>query len=120
MDMVGRLKDDKLTVGGIGTASEWKNWLEYRNAQAGTLAIQHLQICLLRKYQWKRKPQAQVGVSLIKTPLFNLQLNEDGFGPSDHSSFTPKRFPCYFSLRERISIITNRLTSPRKSITKAC
>jgi Zn-dependent M28 family amino/carboxypeptidase len=43
MDMVGRLKEDKLTVGGIGTASEWKNWLEYRNAQAGTLAIQHLQ-----------------------------------------------------------------------------
>ena len=28
MDMVGRLNENKLTVGGIGTASEWKNLIE--------------------------------------------------------------------------------------------
>ena len=28
MDMVGRLNENKLTVGGIGTASEWKKLIE--------------------------------------------------------------------------------------------
>ena len=29
-------------------------------------------------------------------PNFNLQLNEDGFGPSDHSSFYSKQIPVLF------------------------
>src|SRR5256714_9314762 len=31
MDMVGRLKDDALTVGGVGTASEWREWVKKAN-----------------------------------------------------------------------------------------
>jgi hypothetical protein len=31
MDMVGRLKDTKLNIGGIGTASEWKKLIEQKN-----------------------------------------------------------------------------------------
>jgi hypothetical protein len=31
MDMVGRLTEDKLTVGGIGTASEWSELIKLRN-----------------------------------------------------------------------------------------
>jgi C-terminal processing protease CtpA/Prc len=30
------------------------------------------------------------------TDIFNLQLNEDGFGPSDHSSFYGKKIPVLF------------------------
>jgi hypothetical protein len=32
----------------------------------------------------------------IKEKAFNLQLNEDGFGPSDHSSFYGKQIPVLF------------------------
>lgn len=78
LDMVGRLKDEKLNVGGIGTASEWKDLAEARNpriVKAGEIA-------------------GNVGMSL--TPTFKLQLNEDGFGPSDHSSFYGKKIPVLF------------------------
>lgn len=41
MDMVGRLTDGKLTVGGVGTASEWRNLVEGKNPAESkfTLAI---------------------------------------------------------------------------------
>jgi len=60
LDMVGRLKDNKLTIGGIGTAGEMKGLVNGKN------------------------------------PGFNLQLSEDGFGPSDHSSFYGKKIPVLF------------------------
>ena len=78
MDMVGRLKEDKLTVGGIGTASEWKKLIESENPRA----IQ------------KANFNGNVGMNL--TPTFKVQLNEDGFGPSDHSSFYGKQIPVLF------------------------
>jgi hypothetical protein len=62
MDMVGRLKDGKLTVGGIGTASEFKALAEAKNMGA----------------------------------KYTLELSEDGFGPSDHSSFYGKQVPVLF------------------------
>jgi C-terminal processing protease CtpA/Prc len=63
MDMVGRLKDNKLSIGGVGTASEWKALVEGKNPAAAA---------------------------------FQLQLSEDGFGPSDHSSFYGKQIPVLF------------------------
>ncbi|HEY2847494.1 MAG TPA: M28 family peptidase, partial [Pyrinomonadaceae bacterium] len=71
-DMVGRLKDDKLTIGGVGTASEWKNWVSAYN-------------------------QELKGIEM-STPSYNfaLRLNEDGFGPSDQSSFYSKKIPVLF------------------------
>lgn len=66
LDMVGRLNEGKLTIGGMGTASEWKALVEkYSKDHAGK-------------------------------PLFHLQLNDDGFGPSDHSSFYGKKIPVLF------------------------
>ncbi len=59
LDMVGRLKDDKLTVYGTGTAKEWGELLD----KAG----QNARLNLIRK--------------------------EEGFGPSDHSSFYGKQIP---------------------------
>ena len=61
MDMIGRLRDDKLTIGGMGTAPELKAWVEKNNSDN-----------------------------------LKLQFNEDGFGPSDHSSFYAKQIPVLF------------------------
>jgi aminopeptidase YwaD len=59
MDMIGRMKDRKLVIGGVGTAKEWREII----GQANT---------------------------------FELTLNEDGYGPSDHSSFYIKQIPVLF------------------------
>ncbi|MCI0338927.1 MAG: M20/M25/M40 family metallo-hydrolase [Acidobacteria bacterium] len=60
MDMIGRMKENKLTIGGIGTSPEFRKLVESSNTG------------------------------------FTLQLNEDGFGPSDHSSFYAKQIPVLF------------------------
>ncbi len=75
LDMVGRLKDQRLTIGGIGTASEWKSLVELKN----DLTL----------------PKTEG--SMYETAFrFALQLSEDGFGPSDHSSFYSKKIPVLF------------------------
>src|ERR1041384_6528021 len=58
MDMIGRMKDRKLMIGGVGTATEWR--------------------------------------PLLAKTDFSLTLSEDGFGPSDHSSFYGKQIPVLF------------------------
>ncbi len=59
MDMIGRMKDNKLVIGGVGTAKEWRQLI----GSGDTLA---------------------------------LTLNEDGYGPSDHSQFYGKQIPVLF------------------------
>lgn len=73
MDMVGRLNENKLTIGGIGTANEWNEFIKRRN-----------------EIYFDTKNGYGVGGK------FNLQLNEEGFGPSDHSSFYGKQIPVLF------------------------
>jgi aminopeptidase YwaD len=85
LDMVGRLQDDKLTIGGIGTASEFKALVQVQNPMimAGPVYAES-------------SPGVDTPVPGKPQPLFNLQLNEDGFGPSDHSSFYGKKIPVLF------------------------
>ena len=64
MDMIGRMKDSKLVIGGVGTAKEWRDIIAQGTADPA------------------RK--------------FELTINEDGFGPSDHSSFYGKQIPVLF------------------------
>lgn len=59
LDMIGRLRDHKVVIGGAGTSSAWKDLLTAR----GDL---------------------------------KLTLNEDGYGPSDHSVFYAKDIPVLF------------------------
>jgi len=66
MDMVGRLRDGAMTVGGVGTSPFWKPLLEKLNAPAE-------------------------GGS-----RFKLSFNQDGFGPSDHQSFYVRDVPVLF------------------------
>ena len=64
MDMIGRMKDRKLVIGGVGTAKEWRDIIARGTADSSR--------------------------------SFALTLNEDGYGPSDHSSFYGKQVPVLF------------------------
>jgi len=84
--MVGRLNASKLTIGGIGTASEWKSVVNGNNLQTKALVVEEIAADGTKK----------VTQSVPSQPYFDLQLNEDGFGPSDHSSFYGKKIPVLF------------------------
>lgn len=62
MDMIGRMRNDTLVVGGIGTSPQWKPLVEDLNQMRG----------------------------------FVLKFQDDGYGPSDHSSFYGKDIPVLF------------------------
>lgn len=98
MDMIGRMKNDrKLIVGGIGTAAEWKPLVEKENRTI------HAWIDA-KKVKVMPKPASNGNVvqsnqtAMKGTPMtrFALTINEDGFGPSDHSSFYAKQVPVLF------------------------
>jgi Zn-dependent M28 family amino/carboxypeptidase len=108
LDMVGRLKDEKLTIGGIGTASEWKNLIENKNQETAkkveTIGEENLKVKKAVEENLIKNGfnNIKVEVNQESSPAipqitpFNLQLNEDGFGPSDHSSFYGKQIPVLF------------------------
>jgi aminopeptidase YwaD len=81
LDMVGRLNENKLTIGGIGTASEWKSLVEQKNAREVALV---------------GASTSSIPSLIASSTLFQLSLNQDGFGPSDHSSFYSKNIPVLF------------------------
>ena len=82
MDMIGRLKDQKLIIGGMGTAQEWKD--EIKRTQD-----------LFTTTQTMPAAAGNHASSASASP-FALTLNEDGYGPSDHSSFYSKQIPVLF------------------------
>jgi len=75
MDMIGRLRNKSLFVGGVGTSPAWKPLLEKLNAERA--AGEH-------------GPQTGSG------SRFQLSYGEDGFGPSDHQSFYVRDIPVLF------------------------
>lgn len=92
MDMIGRLKDNKLTVGGVGTAPEWRAWLDHANLPVAMTAS------MTRPGTpttvGDRSAPGEPAANLIKDLI--LTLNEDGYGPSDHQSFYIKKIPVLF------------------------
>jgi aminopeptidase YwaD len=110
MDMIGRMKDNKLIVGGVGTAPEW------RQALAAANAPERMRVAVAPASPGDMpRPVSTVGrevpgrevpivtgsngspvVTLSFEKSFDLTLNEDGFGPSDHSSFYAKQVPVLF------------------------
>ncbi len=118
MDMIGRLQDSKLIVGGVGTASDWRSLIESENSveKMRTSALANLPGDAAATYHVSVKGQAPekgypivigangqpvVTADISKLPAavaspFTLSLNEDGFGPSDHSSFYSKQVPVLF------------------------
>jgi hypothetical protein len=98
MDMIGRLKDRNLIVGGVGTAQEWRSLIDTGNAVQGmTVSLNN-----------SDRSNPAIGVPVVTgsngRPVvtldpgkkFVLTLNEDGYGPSDHSSFYAKQVPVLF------------------------
>jgi hypothetical protein len=78
--MIGRMKDNKLIVGGVGTATNWRQAVSAANSP--------------ERIRVAATPSAVVDLAFEKP--FELTLNEDGFGPSDHSSFYAKQVPVLF------------------------
>ena len=96
MDMIGRMRDRKLSIGGVGTAQEWREIIKRANtAQSMTVAAN----------SGSPAPKGvPIVVSANSRPImtvdpngtFELTLTEDGYGPSDHSSFYTKQIPVLF------------------------
>jgi Zn-dependent M28 family amino/carboxypeptidase len=74
MDMVGRLRDGGLVVGGAGTSPVWKP--------------------LLQKLSEQDPPASSAGSSA--SARLKLSFQDDGYGPSDHQSFYVKNIPVLF------------------------
>ena len=130
MDMIGRLRDGALNVGGIGTAKELRSMVE--DANKGYKVMLDPSMTGARpepdakggvkseaKGEGKNRDKAgahteEVGDRLPRAPIavtgadgrgvltatpaerFALRLSEDGYGPSDHSSFYARRVPVLF------------------------
>jgi Zn-dependent M28 family amino/carboxypeptidase len=105
MDMIGRMKERKLMIGGVGTSQEWRDLIAAANLARGmnvTAAASGAQTQSGGvNIQTKAVPvvvaaNGQAVVNFDPTKQFDLTLNEDGYGPSDHSSFYAKQVPVLF------------------------
>lgn len=97
MDMIGRMKDRKLIIGGVGTAKEWREVLAAVNTTPGTTTGTALAGNGNGDGASVAVPTNGRAVgSSEATKSFDLTLQEDGYGPSDHSSFYSKQIPVLF------------------------
>jgi hypothetical protein len=99
MDMIGRLKDKALIVGGVGTAQEWRSLVDASNDVQGmtvTLNSPGVDSTLRAGIPVVMGSNGNPVVSMNSARKFALTLNEDGYGPSDHSSFYGKQVPVLF------------------------
>lgn len=98
LDMVGRLRDNRLMISGVGTASEWREWIKAANLAAG------VRITAGGDSRGSSQDVTTIAVGSDGKPFvvldpasqFDLRLSEDGYGPSDHSSFYTKKVPVLF------------------------
>jgi hypothetical protein len=98
MDMIGRLRNKNLIIGGVGTAQEWRGMIETANVkQTLTVNADGTDTSpTLNKYPLVVASNGRTIVSRDATKQFQLTLTEDGYGPSDHSSFYAKQVPVLF------------------------
>lgn len=106
MDMIGRMKDRKLIIGGVGTAKEWREIIGSRNFLQGvdvtaTRGTSNTQLADSTRASSAGFPMvvSANGRSIVtadSAKSFDLTLKEDGYGPSDHSSFYSKQIPVLF------------------------
>jgi aminopeptidase YwaD len=117
MDMIGRLKDGALNVGGVGTSDVWREWVARANgalsvkvkagaapAQGAAPSAEVVRDPSSGAAPARMEPTLTVvtgaggSAAAAATPAerFSLRINEDGYGPSDHSSFYSKQVPVLF------------------------
>lgn len=100
LDMVGRMKENRLLIGGVGTSSEWKKWIEGANhdlnmkvTAAGEASPDY------GTAHGTPVVVAANGETIVRAnpgERFALTMTEDGFGPSDHASFYARQTPVLF------------------------
>lgn len=103
MDMIGRLKDKKLIIGGIGTSQEWRAMVDQENSMQSVAVSVNAPVVGSANISLNA-PVMPIVVGANGRPVvtmdpgkqFLLTLNEDGYGPSDHSSFYSKQVPVLF------------------------
>jgi aminopeptidase YwaD len=106
MDMIGRMKNNKLIVGGVGSAQEWRQVITAANASgritvaatpesSGTISGTSAPVTG-NGVPIVSGINGRPIVSLAMEKAFDLSLSEDGYGPSDHSSFYAKQIPVFF------------------------
>jgi len=99
MDMIGRLKEKNLIVGGVGTAQEWRSLIDADNSlQSMTVSLNTPPAppSAANNFPIVVGANGQPVVTMNPAKQFMLTLNEDGYGPSDHSSFYGKQVPVLF------------------------
>jgi hypothetical protein len=100
LDMIGRMKDKRLIIGGAGTANQWRSLIASANLMSGMNVVARGENSQNEIAQ-SRQPivnsaNGHTIVSLDPAQQFDLTLNEDGYGPSDHAAFYAKRVPVLF------------------------
>ncbi len=96
MDMIGRMKDRKLIIGGVGSAKEWRDIIGTENrapsvsitATPGTPAPTGMPVVV--------SANGRPIMTVDSKKQFDITFQEDGYGPSDHSSFYSKQIPVLF------------------------
>jgi aminopeptidase YwaD len=96
MDMIGRMKEDKLIVGGIGTAAEWRQLINDANIDLNMKVNVNGVARQTGDIPAVTSSNGTVIATTNAKPRFHLTLNDDGYGPSDHSSFYAKQVPVLF------------------------
>jgi aminopeptidase YwaD len=96
MDMIGRMKDKKLVIGGVGTAPEWRPMIETANLMQGVTVSTSGTSPSARNFPLVVASNGRTIVSSDASKQFLITMNEDGFGPSDHSSFYARQIPVLF------------------------
>ncbi|HXD32736.1 MAG TPA: M20/M25/M40 family metallo-hydrolase [Pyrinomonadaceae bacterium] len=97
MDMIGRMKDNKLIIGGLGTAPEWRDLIARKNVDPKVVSRAELaSMPKPGKVTAVVDQSGTVTAAIVRPQRFELTLSEDGFGPSDHSSFYAKQVPVLF------------------------
>jgi len=96
LDMVGRMKENKLIIGGVGSAQQWRAILDAENRALGTSVSAVAGADQHAGYPIVVAANGRPIVTSDTARQFALTLNEDGFGPSDHSSFYARQIPVLF------------------------
>ncbi|HKO61577.1 MAG TPA: M20/M25/M40 family metallo-hydrolase [Pyrinomonadaceae bacterium] len=96
MDMIGRMKENKLVIGGVGTASEWRSIIETANLMQSITVSATGAPTSARNFPMVVASNGRAIVTSDSSKQFVITMNEDGFGPSDHSSFYAKQIPVLF------------------------
>ncbi|HEV2802495.1 MAG TPA: M20/M25/M40 family metallo-hydrolase [Pyrinomonadaceae bacterium] len=108
LDMIGRMKENRLNVGGVGTSTEWRKWIESANGSHGNAASASSAAKVSASTPAAGASAMNSGIMVVDNSAaamqangqagvrFALNLTEDGFGPSDHASFYARQIPVLF------------------------